>query len=101
MTGPEVDAGPLSGFRIVDLTENMAGPMATMVLGDQGADVVKVESLWGDQIRRTQGCAAPEAGTAALGLCHRLVGRRRRGPVREDIYGKDGVPGVQAATSNL
>jgi crotonobetainyl-CoA:carnitine CoA-transferase CaiB-like acyl-CoA transferase len=47
------EAGPLSGFRIVDLTENMAGPMATMVLGDQGADVVKVESLWGDQIRRT------------------------------------------------
>jgi crotonobetainyl-CoA:carnitine CoA-transferase CaiB-like acyl-CoA transferase len=47
------DAGPLSGFRIVDLTENMAGPMATMLLGDQGADVVKVESLWGDQIRRT------------------------------------------------
>src|SRR5215469_415296 len=47
------DAGPLSGFRIVDLTENMAGPMATMVLADQGADVVKVESLWGDQIRRT------------------------------------------------
>ncbi len=47
------DGGPLTGFRIVDLTENMAGPMATMVLGDQGADVVKVESLWGDQIRRT------------------------------------------------
>jgi crotonobetainyl-CoA:carnitine CoA-transferase CaiB-like acyl-CoA transferase len=47
------DAGPLTGFRIVDLTENMAGPMATMVLGDQGADVVKIESLWGDQIRRT------------------------------------------------
>ncbi|HUJ65096.1 MAG TPA: CoA transferase [Acidimicrobiales bacterium] len=47
------DAGPLSGYRVVDLTENMAGPMATMVLGDQGADVVKVESLWGDQIRRT------------------------------------------------
>jgi crotonobetainyl-CoA:carnitine CoA-transferase CaiB-like acyl-CoA transferase len=47
------DAGPLSGFRIVDLTENMAGPMATMVLGDQGADVVKVESIRGDQIRRT------------------------------------------------
>jgi crotonobetainyl-CoA:carnitine CoA-transferase CaiB-like acyl-CoA transferase len=58
MTSPDQtavgpDAGPLTGFRIIDLTENMAGPMATMVLGDQGADVVKVESLWGDQIRRT------------------------------------------------
>jgi len=47
------DRGPLSGVRIVDLSENMAGPFATMVLGDQGADVVKVESLRGDQIRRT------------------------------------------------
>lgn len=47
------DRGPLSGFRIVDLSENMAGPFATMILGDQGADVVKVESLRGDQIRRT------------------------------------------------
>ncbi len=47
------DRGPLSGFRIIDLTENMAGPFATQILGDQGADVVKVESLKGDQIRRT------------------------------------------------
>ena len=47
------DRGPLSGVRIVDLSENMAGPFATMILGDQGADVIKVESLRGDQIRRT------------------------------------------------
>ncbi len=53
MTGPGPEAGPLSGFKIVDLTENMAGPMATMILGDQGADVIKVESLKGDQVRRT------------------------------------------------
>ncbi len=36
-------AGPLSGIRVVDVTQNLSGPMATMILGDQGADVIKVE----------------------------------------------------------
>ncbi|HEY2105876.1 MAG TPA: CoA transferase [Candidatus Binataceae bacterium] len=37
-------AGPLNWYRIVDLTRMIAGPMATMILGDQGADVIKVEA---------------------------------------------------------
>jgi crotonobetainyl-CoA:carnitine CoA-transferase CaiB-like acyl-CoA transferase len=43
--------GPLEGVRVVDLTTNMSGPLATMVLAEQGADVVKVEPISGDLIR--------------------------------------------------
>ena len=44
-------ARPLAGIRVIDLTSNMSGPLATMVLADQGADVVKVEPPNGDAIR--------------------------------------------------
>ena len=47
---PDASA-PLAGIRIIDLTSNMSGPLATMVLADQGADVIKVEPPTGDAIR--------------------------------------------------
>lgn len=48
-------AGPLSGFKIVDMSRVLAGPVATVLLADQGADVIKVEPLRGDITRAMGG----------------------------------------------
>ena len=45
-------SGPLSGIKIIDLSSVISGPVATVLLADQGADVIKVEAPQGDIVRR-------------------------------------------------
>jgi len=67
---------PLNGIRVLDLSRVMAGPYCTMVLGDLGAEVIKVEPPEGDE---TRGWGPPFAGgESAYYLC---VNRNKRGMV--------------------
>ena len=56
--------GPLSGFRVIDVSEMISGPLAPMILADQGADVIKVEPPgYGEAARQIM---SYRAGMAAL-----------------------------------
>jgi crotonobetainyl-CoA:carnitine CoA-transferase CaiB-like acyl-CoA transferase len=68
---------PLSGIRVVDLTRILAGPYATMILGDMGADVIKVEHPDGGDDTRGWGPPwVPQVGGASA--YYTAVNRNKR-----------------------
>jgi crotonobetainyl-CoA:carnitine CoA-transferase CaiB-like acyl-CoA transferase len=61
-------SGPLAGVRVIDLTINVLGPMATQILGDAGADVIKIEAPGGDPMRKLGPCRTQDMGTYFLNV---------------------------------
>lgn len=75
-SSPEAAAfAPLAGVRVVDFSTNMAGPHATMILAQLGADVIKVESPGGDDARHWPPMVD------GVGVVHRHMNAGKRGIV--------------------
>ena len=81
-------SGPLSGVRVIDLTNVISGPSATMVLGDQGADIIKVESPNGDFARHV---ATRRAGFSASFVNN----NRNKRSIVLDLKSRNGMNALQ------
>ncbi|WP_444634491.1 CaiB/BaiF CoA transferase family protein [Cupriavidus oxalaticus] len=64
----ETRTGALAGVKVVDITAVFMGPSATQMLGDLGADVIKVEPPGGDSTRAIGPCGKDKMGPLFLGL---------------------------------
>ena len=85
---PHPTHGPLAGIRVVDLSTVLAGPYATMVLADLGADVIKVEPPGGDS---TRGWGPPWVGDGpSRTAAYYLAVNRNKRSLRLDLKAPEG-----------
>ncbi len=68
--------GPLAGYRIIDVTQMVSGPMATMLLADQGADVIKIEPPGSGDLTRALG-----GGPRRMAPIFAIINRNKRSVV--------------------
>jgi crotonobetainyl-CoA:carnitine CoA-transferase CaiB-like acyl-CoA transferase len=83
--------GPLTGLRVIDCSTVLAGPYCTMLLGDLGADVIKVEPPEGDA---TRGWGPPWVGSERDGTrtaAYYLAVNRNKRSIRVDLRHPDGA----------
>ncbi|MFL5778784.1 MAG: CaiB/BaiF CoA transferase family protein [Chloroflexota bacterium] len=83
--------GPLAGLRVIDCSTVLAGPYCTMVLGDLGADIVKVEPPDGDP---TRGWGPPWVGRREDGTetaAYYLAVNRNKRSIRLDLRSREGT----------
>lgn len=89
------DDAPLSGIRVVDQTQALAGPYTTMILGDLGADVIKIEKPGiGDNSRQW---APPHIGDQS---CYYLAVNRNKRGIALDIRSERGREFTHKLASN-
>lgn len=95
-------SGPLDGYRVVDLTSVLMGPLATRILGDLGADVIRVEPTDGDMLRRLGPKRSEDMGWFVLNL------QRNKRSVALDLRSDEGatalrdlLAGADAFVTNL
>ena len=98
----DLSQGPLTGIRILDLTSVVLGPLATQILGDYGAEVIKVESLEGDLMRSNGVHLAPGMSSIYLTI------NRNKQSIALDLKSEAGkdilrqlIPRVDAVVHNM
>ena len=98
----ETATGPLAGVRILDLTSVVLGPLATQILGDYGAEIIKIETLEGDLMRANGVSLHPGMSSIFLAI------NRNKRSIAVDLKSAEGreilqrlVPGADVLVHNM
>jgi crotonobetainyl-CoA:carnitine CoA-transferase CaiB-like acyl-CoA transferase len=86
----KVASAPLAGLKVLDLSRILAGPYATQILGDHGADVIKIEPPQGDDTREWGPPFIKDAAGAPLSSAYFLGANRNKRGLALDLARAEG-----------